>query len=194
MSTFMTPSRERQQKMYTSVWIYNYSDETFIDKFNGEYYKIGPKQKMLLPAQTIWNWVGDPDLRKDEKLWYKELERLKFRRGEGTSYFEKWLLGRKLIVPDIGNHVEGYYGIITNNKEKVNEATVAIGMDEIETPYTLPPLTPLTNISDEEVINFFDGLVSTGPRAVATGVGGSESSDESNASMISSGVINLGEN
>jgi hypothetical protein len=190
----MVPSRERQQAMYTSVWIYNYSDEVFIDKFNGEYFKIGPKQKMLLPAMTVWNWVGDPDLRKDDKLWFKEIERLKFRRGDGTSYFEKWLLSGKLLVPEIGNGAEGYYGIVQNRKERVNESSVAIEGHELESPQSLPPLTQLVNISDEEVINFFDGLVSTAPKGVAAGVEGSVASDISKASTLSTGIINLGEN
>lgn len=192
MTTFLQPSRERQQAMYRPVWVYNYSDETFVDKFNGEYYKIAPKKKMLLPAQTVWNWVGDPELRKDEKLWFRELSRLKSRRGEGTSYFEKWLLGRKLIVPEIGNHVEGFYGLVTNRKEKYNEDSVAIDANELESPFALPAMTPLTNISDEEVLSFFDGLVSTAPKGSAAGISPSESSDISNASTTSTGIISLG--
>jgi hypothetical protein len=192
MATLMAPSRERQQAMYRPVWVYNYSDETYIDKFNGEYFKIGPKQKMLLPAQVVWNWVGDPDLRKDAKLWYKELNRLKSRRGEGTAHFDKWLIGRKLIVPELGNNEEGYYGLPSEKAEKVNENSVAISAEELDRPLSLPALTPLTNISDEEVLNFFEGMVSTAPKGEVGGIGGSESSDLTKASTISSGPINIG--
>jgi hypothetical protein len=193
MATIMQPSQERKREMYASVKVMNFSeDKTFRDKYEGVYYEIPPKMMMPIPAYIVWHWVGDPSLRKDEKLWYKELNRLKSRRGEGTAHFDYWLKGGRLVVQELRNNQEGYYGILSFQKDRVVNNSVPISEELLANPQALPPLTPLTHISDEDVLNFFDGLVSTGPKGEVGGIESSESSDVSNAITFSTGPVSLG--
>lgn len=192
MASLLVPSRERRQKMFTPVWVYNFSDETYVDRFDGEEYRIGPRQKMLIPAHIAWMWVGDPDLRKNADLWYKEVNRLRFRKGTGTSEFDKWLLGKKLVVQGFNNHEDGYYGITPNKAITVHTSNVSISEEEMTGPDNISQLSVVTHVSEEDVFKFFEGMVSTAPNASAEGSGTSENFDE--AIDFSTGTIVLGDN
>lgn len=191
MASLLVPSRERRQKMFTPVWVCNFDDkETYIDRFDGEEYRIGPRKKVLIPSQIAWLWAGDPDLRKNAELWHKEVNRLRHRRGAGTVEFEKWLLGKKLVVQGFGNHEDGYYGNLPNKTRTVHTANVDLGVEE-SSPESLSQLTSVMHISEEDVFKFFEGVVSTAPNAKAEGSGNSESFEE--AIEFSTGTISLSE-
>jgi hypothetical protein len=189
MASLLVPSRERRNKMHTPVWVYNFSDETYSDSFDGETYRILPRSKMLVSAYIAWQWVGDPDLRKNAELWHKEVNRLKFRNGSGTTEFEKWLLGKKLVVEGFGNHEDGYYGIVPNKTRTVHTSSVGLSEAEQAGPSGLSQLSTSQSISEEDVFKFFEGMVSKEANATPQGSGKSEDFDE--AIEFSTGTINL---
>lgn len=190
MASLLVPSRERRQKMHNPVWVYNFHDtDTYVDRFDGEEYRIGARQKMLVPAHIAWLWAGDPDMRKNAELWHKEVNRLKFRRGTGTAEFDKWLGSKKLIVQGFGNHEDSYYGITPNKTLTVHSSTVDLTPEEAAGPGSISQLSVVSHVSEEDVFKFFEGMVSTGPKGTAEGTGASENFDE--AVEFSTGTINF---
>lgn len=194
MASLLQPSRERLQKMHDFVGIYNLSDETYKDVFNGERYEIPPHYVFRLPAQVAWLWAGDPDLRKDPALWLKEVQRLKSRRGLGSAEFDKWLVGKKLVVDKFRNHEDGYYNVVGDKKVVTHRASTPISKEELADPDKISALSVVTHVSEEDVFRLFEGMVSVGPKGSAEGHSTTETDDIARAAEIShGGVIRIGD-
>lgn len=189
MASLLQPSRERLQKMHEFVGVYNLSDETYKDVWNGERYEIPPRYLMRLPAQVAWLWAGDPDLRKDPKLWLKEVRRLQGRKGLGTAEFDKWLLGKKLVVDKFRNHEDGYYSVVGDQKVVVHRAETPISAKELEDPNNISALSVVSHVSEEDVFRLFEGMVSVGPKGSAEGHSTSEADDLARATAIDHGGV-----
>ena len=196
MPSLLRPEPKREQAMYNPVKVYNFSDTDFYEEFAGEGLHLPPKTMTYRPAQEVWSWAGDPALREDPKLWYKELARLKFRRGEGTEYFDFWLKGHKLVWvgaddagAEVGNYDEGFYDHVENLRRKYITRGIPIPpeMSSLDKLRALPnqSVLPVTDADFQALIARSKSVTSQGV-IVKGSTGGIGLDADSEASMASS--------
>ena len=140
--------------LHETVLVYNRSEDR---EWRAVYAKkavtIGPKKMANVPRWVVMLWVGNPRLKSDATQWHREVSRLKYQIGEGTSHFDYWLAGGKLACPDFQNHVPGFYGTTGFSDAKWEEIGSPIPAHYNELP-ELPKQPMLVAFDDAEFENY----------------------------------------
>jgi hypothetical protein len=171
MPSLMQPSQDRMNALHQTVRVVNLSDETFIDEFNRAEYEIPPKCELSVPAMVANHWFGDPVLKGDEnpRIWETELRRVRNRCGNpnaiilGTNppqpdlsqrHFERLLASGKVFCVEYATQSPSYYEKTKpKNIKRVKGTPIsAARLQQMEENPLLPPMGPLRELSEEEVI------------------------------------------
>lgn len=187
---------EDQAWLNESVLVYNRStDKPFRFTYAKKNKEIPPQSVAPVPRAAIMIFLGNPRLRKDPVLWFREISRLKSAIGDGTTHFNYWLvgeegLGSRIACPDFGNHLPGYFGIPGQGNDVYEKIGTPIPKEYLQMKEL--PSVPMVQTFDPEQ---FDAMVRAqvgGNRpkeAVGEGFGGDTSVDDDLAASIESARV-----
>jgi len=133
---------------------YNMSrDRTFRGMYAKRYKDIAPASMVSLPRAMWIHWIGNPRLREDPVLWFREIEKLRYSIGSGTQFFDYWFgdanQGPRLIVPDLGNDIPGFYRAAKGQELIVDQVGEPIPEHFFQLP-SMPAELPVQTMSSAE--------------------------------------------